>query len=99
MRSNLVVDGDVRPAEAIDRLLGVAHYGQPTLSWEQLLPASIGLLVARQKQRQLCLGWVGVLELVDQDCAKASAEVVARRRGVAEQIASPEQEVVEVGAP
>ena len=55
-------------------------------------------MVAGQQQRELGLDRVGVLELVDQHGPEAAAEVLARRPAVAQQVARPEQQVVEVGA-
>ena len=94
--SHLVVDGDVGAAEAVDRLLRVADDRQPARRRCQRPPVAVRLLVACQEQRELRLDRIGVLELVDQHDLVAAPEVVARRLVRAQQVARPEQQVVEV---
>jgi len=95
-RLDAVIDGDVGATEAVDRLLGVPHHGQAAGARPQRPPVLPGLVVAREQQRELGLHGIGVLELVDQDRPEPAAEILARRPAVRQQIASPEQQIVEV---
>ena len=96
--ADLVVDGDVGAAKAVDRLLRVADHGEPPGRRRELAPVLVGRdrLIAGEQQGELGLDRVGVLELVDQHDLVAAAEVVARGLVVAQQVARPEQQVVEV---
>ena len=65
---DLVVDRDVRAAEAVDRLLRIADDDEPARARDAPSPST-----SRQQQRELGLDRVGVLELVDQHAAVAAA--------------------------
>ena len=97
-RLHPVVQRDVGAAKAVDRLLGVAHYkelaglkpGEPPVGRE-------GLALA-QKEGDLGLQGVGILELVDQQVAETALQRTPRRAVVAQQVAQAAQEVGEVEA-
>ena len=94
----MVVDRDVGPTEAVDRLLRIADHGQraPARPESEQVGAAV---VALQEERDLGLHGIGVLELVDEDDLEAVAEVVASRLVVAKQVARPVEQVVELGDP
>ena len=99
---HLAQRGDVGPPEAVDRLLGVAHDEQlPGDNGSTLLQSapwsSSG--VAGEQEGNLRLDGVGVLELVDEDVREAALEVAAAAGVVAEEIAGPDEQVVELGPP
>ena len=83
------VDGHVGASEAVDRLLGVAHQEEAA----RLEP--LALRVAGERRRDRGLPGVGVLELVDQQRVVARPQCRSRRGRVAQQVARPEDEVVE----
>ena len=95
--SDLVVDGDVGAAEAVDRLLGVADDRQPPgpgRSVRQSSPGSSSLV-----SNSASSAWTGSVSWNSSisTARNRSAEVVAGRAAVAQQIARPEQQVIEVG--
>ena len=96
-RPDVVIDGYVGASEAVNRLLGVAHHHDSPLPGDQLPPVLAGVGVAGQEQRELGLDGVGVLELVDQHSLEALTEVASRGLALEQQVARPEQEVIEVG--
>ncbi len=86
--------------EAVDRLLEVADHEQGAAALLGLGRAAEELL--DQPLDDLPLGGVGVLRLVDQHVIDLAVELVAHpfaHSGLAEQAASPFDEVVEVGDP
>ena len=80
----LAEEAHLGAAEAVDRLLGVAHHHQR--------PGA----VAGEEARDLDLQRVGVLELVDDQVAEAAAVPLAHARVVAQRVARHQQEVEEV---
>ena len=94
-----VVYRDVGSPEPVDRLLGVAHDRECARAGVKVEQSLTGLVAARHEQRDLGLHGVGVLELVDEDDLEPLAEVLARLSAVAEQVARPVQQVIEVGSP
>ena len=92
------IDADVGAAEAIDRLLRVADDEEcPRTHGEvEIRHLGAGLAVGRQAHEQLGLQRIGVLELVDQQVAEASLEVMAHVGVIADEIAGANQQVEEV---
>ena len=82
---------DVRPAEPVDRLLGVAHEEEAA----RLDAVAIAVGSGGDEDGQLDLERVGVLELVDEQVRVALAERVAHGRLVAEEVARFDEQVVE----
>ncbi len=95
----VVVDGDVCTAKAVDALLGVTDDEQ--FSGHELSVTPIGrqcatiALLSAQIDGDLGLQWVGVLELIDEHALVASLNRVANGGVVAEQVTRPREEVVE----
>jgi hypothetical protein len=92
---------DVRPPEAVDRLLGVAHEEQVALAGGDLAPRRVrrGVVVGGDEHGQLDLDRVGVLELVDQQVPVALPQRRPDRGavvGVAQHVAGEDQQVVEL---
>ena len=80
----LAEEAHLGAAEAVDRLLGVAHHHER--------PGA----VAGEEARDLDLERVGVLELVDDQVAEAAAVPLAHARVVAQRVARHQEEVEEV---
>ena len=80
----LAEEAHLGAAEAVDRLLGVAHHHER--------PGA----VPGEEARDLDLERVGVLELVDDQVAEAAAVPLAHARVVAQRVARHQQEVEEV---
>ena len=92
-----VVDRHVGAAEAVDRLLGVADHEQAAGLGRERAPVAPGARRGAQPGDELGLDGVGVLELVHQDPTGAAVKVVAHVVVVAQQVARPQEQVVEVG--
>ncbi len=96
---DLVVHGDVSPAEAVDGLLGVAHH-EELAGLEHDPPPRVGLRPAlAEEEDDLRLERIGVLELVDQEIAEAPLQQSPRVAIGEEQVAQAAEEVGEVEAP
>ena len=94
-----LIDVDVGAAEAVDRLLRVAHEEKATgVGWSQRLVAprprgDVGP-GGRQEHRDLDLQRIGVLELVDEDTL-VSRPTRRTNVGIAEHVAREHEEVLE----
>ena len=84
LAGELVEEAHLRPPEAVDRLLGVAHDDERSRA------------IAREEPRDLDLQRVGVLELVDDEVLEAAAEPLADGGVVAQRVARLDQQVQEV---
>ena len=95
---HLLVDSDVRTAEAVDRLLGITN--QEQLSWDGTDIAPIGLarIVGGEQQKDLGLERVGILELVDEEVGKALLQLGANAAVVSNEVARLDQEIEEIEA-
>ena len=93
-------DGEVGVAEAVDGLLGVADDEQLARGQGQGVPGlvgDIGIGGGGQVEGDFGLEGVGVLELVNQDVGVFVLEVLAGVGVVPQEVARPDQEVVEGG--
>ena len=94
----VVIDRDVRAAEAVDALLGIADHEQLSRHERRVPPVRRQRLAAPfvrgQVERDLGLQRVRVLELVDEDALVARLSRVADGRIVAQQVARPRQQIV-----
>ncbi len=95
---HVLVERDVRPAEAVDGLLGVAHHEQLPLRRPRRPPANLRGIVAGDEQQDLRLQRVGVLELVHQHVGEALPQLGADLRIADQQIPGAQQEIEEVQA-
>jgi hypothetical protein len=91
--AHAVVGGDVRPAEPVDGLLGIAHQGEAAGAERHLVPAPGAGLGLAQEQDDLGLERIRVLELVDEDVIEEALEVGAHRPVVPQEVAELHQEV------
>ncbi len=92
-----LVNLDVGPAEAIDRLLRVAHDEEfPGLQFHLVPLRRVATPPLGQEEDDLGLERVRVLELVDQDVGEPLLEMLPRRGVVEQQVAGHEQQIVEV---
>ena len=95
-----LVEVDVCPPEAVDRLLGVADEEEASFIDMRVLPAhSFGRSAARKQDRNFDLQRVGVLELVDQEMRKLLAHRFAHGRVVAQEVTRKDEQVVELQPP
>ena len=102
---DFVQRGDVGAPEPVDGLLGVADHEE--FSGDDRCARPIGGLpvggvvvrVAGEEEGNLRLDGIGVLELVDEDVGEAALEVAAAVGGVPEEVARPDEQVVELGPP
>ena len=92
------VGRDVRPPEAVDRLLGVADDEQPAGDRPQPRDVVARLAVGRRGQAHgdLELDRIGVLELVEEHPLVAIVQVAAGRRVGRQQAPGEHEEVVEL---
>ena len=97
---------NVRPAEAVDRLLGVPHDEQPPDGGPNLPPVHWSVCqfhslrhVLGQEHRKFRLKRIGVLDLVDEYVRVAFPEVVACGDAVPQQIARQHKQVLELHFP
>src|SRR5262245_26750373 len=90
---DLLVDADVRAAEAVDRLLRIADHEELAGGRRHVAPPRRGRIIAGEQQEDLRLERVGILELVDEDVAEAALELRAHVLASADEIAAAEQEV------
>ena len=93
-----LVELNVRPAEAVDRLLRVANEEEFALAYRNLVPAQavdVGC-AGGEEGGDLQLQWVGVLELIDQEVGKAPSHRFADFRVVAQEPGGEHQQVVEL---
>ena len=97
---DLLDDGKIGVAEAVDGLLVVAHDKQLAGFQRQGmpgLPANIGIRFGRQVKSDFGLQRVGVLELVNQDAGVFLPAVSAGAGIVPQQVPRPDQQVVKSG--
>ena len=93
---DLLIGPDVRPAEPVNRLLGIPNNEKLAWGGTSLAPASDARFVRRQKEKDFRLQRIGVLELIDQDVGEAPLELGPDVIVVAHQIAGPDQKVHEI---
>ena len=89
----------VGAAEAVDRLLGVAHEEERARAERErcrVVGVAIGRRLAAEAPEDFCLERVGVLELVDKDVAEALGQRPAHLVMIAQQVAGGEDQIVEV---
>ena len=91
-----LVEGHVRAAKAVDRLLGVPHQEELARRGDDLLVVVLRGIVGAQQQQDLGLQRVGVLELVHEEVAEAPLQQGAHRTVVAQQIARAHEQIQEV---
>ncbi len=96
---NVLVERDVGAAEAIDRLLGVAHDKQFAGEWAHAMPIGLGAIGGGEQQQDFRLQRIGILELVDEDMADALLQLGTHGGAVAHEIARDQQQVDEVEHP
>ena len=87
------------PAEAVDRLLGIADKEQrsrPRRKFRPVAGIAVSRRLAAEAPEYLRLKRVGVLKLVDQDVAEAIGQRTSHLVVVAKEIARREYQVVEV---
>ena len=97
-RARCLVEKNVRPPEAVDRLLRVAHEEEFAGADVDLVPiqAVYSVGAGGEEGGDLKLERVRVLELVDQDVREASGHRLANLRVVAEQPGSEHEQVIEL---
>ena len=97
----VVVDRDVRAAEAVDALLRIAHNEELPVYQGRVSPVRReGLpvpLVGCQIEGDLRLERIGVLELVHEDALEARLRAPSNVGMVAQQVARPGQQILEGG--
>ena len=97
---DLLDDGNIGVAEAVNGLLVVAHNKQLAGLQRQGrpgLPANIGIRFGRQVKSDFGLQRIGVLELINQDAGVLLPAVGAGVGIVPQQVPRPDQQVVKSG--
>ena len=95
---HVLVESDVRPAEAVDGLLRVAHHEQLSRGRAGLAPLRGGGIVGGDEQQDLSLQRIGVLELVHQHVGEAAGQLGANGGVVPHQVARAQEQVEEIQA-
>ena len=95
---HLLVDSDVRTAEAVDRLLGIADQEQLSRNGTDIAPVGLARIIGGEQQEDLGLEWIGILELVDEEVGKALLQLGANAAVVSNEVARLDQEIEEIEA-
>jgi hypothetical protein len=95
---HLLVDGDVRAPEAVDRLLRVADREELAGARARTAPVGLGRVVGREQQQDLDLEGIRVLELVHEEMGRALPELASHGGVAHQQVARAQQQVDEVEA-
>src|SRR5262249_32679311 len=93
-----LVEGDVGPAETVDRLLGVADEEELPRRRPGAPPVVRARIVGGEEEQYLRLQRIRGLELVDEEMREAALELRPHGRVAAHQVARAEQEIQEVEA-
>ena len=88
-----LVNGGIRPAKPIDRLLRVPDEEELPRAW------AIRRRIRSEGEKDVRLHEIGVLKLVDEDAIEAALKLAARARIVAKHVARAKEQVVEVERP
>ena len=91
-RARLAVGADIRAAELIDRLLGIAHHEERAWLKRGLLPPPRPV-VGGDQEEDFRLNRVGVLELVDKNMPIPGAKISPHRLVLADERARAVEEV------
>ena len=82
--ADLIIRGDVRSAETVNRLFRIADDEERSIDRPALAPIGLRLPLGRQQQHDLGLDRIGVLELIHQQVREPFAEVLSDLRLVAQ---------------
>ena len=90
---HFLINGDVRPPEAVDGLLGVAHEKQTGVLQQHPAPVG-GVSLTREQEYQLHLQGVGILKLIDQKMPDALANSPAHGSVLPDELRRQEEHVL-----
>ena len=98
-RLDLFIKSNVGAAEAIDRLLWIAD--QEQLPGDRLNPSPIGFggIICSEKQQDLGLEWIGILELIDKVMREPVLQLGPYALVAKNEITRLDQEIEEIEAP
>ena len=96
---DLLIKSNVGAAEAVDRLLWIADQEQLSGNRLNLSPIGFGGIIGSEKQQDLGLEWIGILELVDKVVREALLQLGPYALVVTNEITRLDQEIEEIEAP
>ena len=94
-----LVERDVGPSEPVDRLLGVGDEEKLPRDGHHLAPVVLGGIRRGEKEKDLGLEGIGVLELVDEDVSEARLELAPDLGVLFQKVAGASEEVEKIEAP
>ena len=96
---DILIEHDIRPAEAVDRLLRIADQEQLSGGRRHPPPIVLVRVVGRQEEQNLGLERVRILELVDEQVGIACLQMAPHVPVAPQKVARLDQQVVEVELP
>ena len=96
---HLLIKLNIGAAEAVDRLLGITHQKQFPRNGLDFAPIGLGSVISCEKQQDLGLEGVGILEFIDKVMREALLQLGAHALIVADEITRLDQEIDKIEAP